>query len=141
MRETPRQAGRSTLVRLLLLVAAAATLLSTFAASTSAHGGDSQSDLDRQLRRVLRDAGFTGGVESRLEQRLGRRLDRRRAELGRLLFFDNILGLHDDNSCAGCHSPAAGFGDSQPMAIGVDNNGIVGAHRMGPRNQRRAPLS
>jgi cytochrome c peroxidase len=64
----------------------------------------------------------------------------KKAELGRLLFFDNILGLHDDNSCAGCHSPAFGFGDSQPMAIGVDNHGVVGPNRQGPRNQRRAPL-
>ena len=62
------------------------------------------------------------------------------ADLGRLLFFDKILGLHNDNSCAGCHAPAFGFGDSQPMAIGVDNNDIVGPSRSGPRNQRRSPL-
>ena len=51
------------------------------------------------------------------------------------------MGLHRDNSCAGCHSPAAGFGDSQSIAIGTDNNGIVGPDRTGPRNQRRAPLA
>jgi cytochrome c peroxidase len=61
--------------------------------------------------------------------------------LGRLLFFDKILGLHNDNSCAGCHDPARGFGDSQPMAIGVDNNNVVGPNRQGPRNQRRAPAA
>jgi hypothetical protein len=32
-----------------------------------------------------------------------------------------------------------GFGDTQPIAIGVDNNGIVGPGRTGPRNQRRSP--
>jgi cytochrome c peroxidase len=96
--------------------------------------------LDRQLAKVLAAVGFTGRIESTLEARLGRRLDPALADLGRLLFFDKILSLHNDNSCAGCHSPAFGFGDSQPMAIGVDNNGIVGPNRRGPRNQRRAPL-
>ena len=95
---------------------------------------------DRILIRILRDAGFTGNVEATLEARLGRRIDPRLADLGRLLFFDKILGLHNDNSCSGCHSPAFGFGDSQPMAIGVDNNDIVGPNRHGPRNQRRSPL-
>ena len=31
------------------------------------------------------------------------------------------------------------MGDSQPMAIGVQSNGIVGPSRTGPRNQRRSP--
>jgi cytochrome c peroxidase len=96
--------------------------------------------LDRTLSDVLRDAGFTGKVEATLEARLGRRIDPELADLGRLLFFDKILGLHGDNSCSGCHSPAFGFGDSQPMAIGIDNNDIVGPNRRGPRNQRRSPL-
>ena len=97
-------------------------------------------DLDRTLATVLRAAGFTGTIEATLEARLGRPLNRRRADLGRLLFFDNRLGLHEDNSCAGCHSPAFGFGDSQSIAIGVQNNGVVGPDRRGPRNQRKAPL-
>ena len=101
---------------------------------------DPHSRLDRTLSAVLREAGFTGRVEGTLEARLGRSIDPALADLGRLLFFDKILGLHDDNSCAGCHSPAFGFGDSQPIAIGVDNNDIVGPDRRGPRNQRRSPL-
>ena len=103
-------------------------------------GDDETTGLDRTLRRVLRDAGFTGQIEATLETRLGRPLDSALADLGRLLFFDKILGLHDDNSCAGCHSPAFGFGDSQPMAIGVKNNDVVGLNRRGPRNQRRSPM-
>jgi cytochrome c peroxidase len=101
---------------------------------------EDDSTLDRRLRRVLHEAGFTGNIEATLEMRLGRPLDPAKIKLGRLLFFDTILGLHDDNSCAGCHSPAFGFGDSQPMAIGIGNNGVVGPHRTGPRNQRRSPL-
>ena len=94
---------------------------------------------DRTLVDALQAAGFTGGIEATLEARLGRPIDHRRADLGRLLFFDKILGLHNDNSCAGCHSAANGFGDSQPMAIGVDNNNVVGPNRHGPRNMRRSP--
>jgi cytochrome c peroxidase len=96
--------------------------------------------VDSRLAEVLAAAGFTGRIESTLVARLGRPLDPALADLGRLLFFDKILGLHEDNSCAGCHSPAFGFGDAQPMAIGVDNNDVVGPNRGGPRNQRRAPL-
>lgn len=83
--------------------------------------------LDRQLISVLRNAGFTGRIESTLPTRLGRPVNTRLANLGRLLFFDNILGLHKDNSCAGCHSPAFSFGDTQSIAIGVDSNRIVGS--------------
>ncbi len=112
----------------------AATLLS------SANAADPDR-LEAQLARVLRDAGFTGRSQQSLEPRLGRRLDPNLVTLGRTVFFDNIMGLHRDNSCAGCHSPAAGFGDSQSIAIGTDNNGIVGPDRTGPRNQRRAPFA
>jgi cytochrome c peroxidase len=97
------------------------------------------SDLDRRLIRALEEAGFTGTIESTLEQRLGRPLDPALVDLGRLIYFDPVQGLHGDNSCAGCHTPAFGFGDSQSIAIGVDNNGIVGPGRTGPRNQRKAP--
>jgi len=96
-------------------------------------------DLNRQLREILARNEFTGEVESTLEKRLGRPIDPAKAELGRLLFFDKFVGLHGDNSCAGCHSPMNGFGDSQSIAIGVENNDFVGPRRMGPRNQRRTP--
>jgi cytochrome c peroxidase len=98
------------------------------------------SNLDERLARVLRQHGFTGRVESSLEDRLGRRIDHQLANLGRLLWFDNVHSLHRDNTCAGCHSPTNGFGDTQSIAIGVDNNLLVGPNRVGPRNQRRSPL-
>ncbi len=96
-------------------------------------------ELNRTLTMALQHAGFTGGIEKTLEIRLGRPINKQLADLGRLIFFDNIQGLHDDNSCAGCHAPTSGFGDTQSIAIGVDNNGFVGPSRAGPRNQRRAP--
>jgi cytochrome c peroxidase len=97
--------------------------------------------LDQELRAILQQLGFTGKIESTLEQRLGRHLDNKRANLGRLLWFDTITGLNNDNTCGGCHSPTNAFGDTQSIAIGIDNNGIVGPHRTGPRNQRRTPMA
>jgi len=132
---TERKESVSTRLRWLLY----AGLASSFGGSAATYA-ERPERLNSELRRSLNKAGFTGRVEASLEARLGRPLDPNKIEVGRLLFFDNVLGLHNDNSCAGCHSPAFGFGDSQPMAIGVDNNGIVGPDRAGPRNQRRSPF-
>ena len=115
-----------------LVACAAALLLATPSARAD--------NLNAQLRTVLQQQGFTGRVQQSLELRLGRPIDRRLANLGRLAFHDSLLGLHDDNACAGCHAAPVGFGDTQSIAIGVDNNAIVGPHRSGPRNQRRAPM-
>ena len=95
--------------------------------------------LNERLAAVLAEAGFTGTIESQVEARLGRPIDRGLADLGRLLWFDKLPSLHRDNSCAGCHSPTNGFGDSQGIAIGIQNNNVVGPQRTGPRNQRRSP--
>ena len=83
-----------------------------------------ETGVDRELKRLLRESGFTGKIESTLEQRLGRRLDPRLADLGRLLWFDVAGGLHSDNTCGGCHSPTNGMGDTQSIAIGIQNNGV-----------------
>src|SRR5947207_416996 len=96
--------------------------------------------IDGELIGQLHELGFDGRVESTLTKRLGRPINRPLANIGRLLWFDTITGLNGDNSCAGCHSPTNGFGDSQPIAIGIENNGVVGPDRVGPRNERRAPM-
>jgi cytochrome c peroxidase len=98
-------------------------------------------DLDAALRGYLTSHGFTGHIASTLETRLGRRIDRQLADVGRQLWFDPIHGLNGDNACGGCHSPTNGFGDTQPIAIGIDNNRVVGPDRRGPRNQRRTPMA
>lgn len=95
---------------------------------------------DHELRTYLARHGFAGRVGSTLDSRLGRPLDRTLADLGRLLWFDPITSLNGDNACAGCHSPTNGFGDTQSIAIGIGNNGVVGPDRRGPRNQRRSPM-
>jgi cytochrome c peroxidase len=97
--------------------------------------------LDTKLRAALADAGFTGTIESTLETRLDRPLDPALIGLGAFLFFDTELGLHDDASCASCHSPTNGWGDTQSIAIGVQSNGVVGPERTGPRNLRRSPMT
>ena len=97
-------------------------------------------DLNDRLAKVLRANSFTGRMQSQLEDRLGREIDLALAELGRNLWYDKVHSLHQDNTCAGCHSPSNGFGDTQSIAIGVDSNNKVGPGRKGPRNQRRSPL-
>jgi cytochrome c peroxidase len=101
---------------------------------------EAQANIDQQLTTLLAQNGFTGTIESKLEQRLGRKIDQKLAALGGLAFHDKLLALHNDNACAGCHAANLGVGDSQSIAIGVDNNNIVGPNRTGPRNQRRAPM-
>lgn len=127
---------------LALVMAGATTSLQIAPAVVSAHGNDDQ-DLNQELRAKLAAAGFTGDIErqfgKRIKQSLGRPINPKLAELGRLLWFDKGLSLGRDNTCGGCHSPTHGMGDSQPMAIGVQNNNIVGPGRTGPRNQRRTP--
>ncbi len=122
-----------------VLAGALLVLVSAVLLAPQAFTGGNGSPLDRDLTRRLRELGFTGRIESTLAERLGRPVDRRLANLGRLLWFDTITGLNDDNTCAGCHSPTNGFGDTQSVAIGIDNNGIVGPSRTGPRNMRRTP--
>jgi cytochrome c peroxidase len=107
--------------------------------SGSAYPLHGQQDLDSAVAAALQQAGFTGRVQSTLELRLGRPVNKDLADLGRLLWFDNSGGLHSDNTCGGCHSPANGFGDSQSISIGIQSNNVVGPNRSGPRNQRRAP--
>jgi len=124
--------------QVILLVALVIGAIMIVTQRTFASGGDSI--LDEQLSQVLTQHGFTGTVGSSLERRLGRRIDNQLADLGRNLFHDTIVGLNNDNSCSGCHSATAGFGDTQSIAIGIENNFIVGPERTGPRNQRRTPM-
>jgi cytochrome c peroxidase len=99
-----------------------------------------EAQVDATLGAYLDQHGFTGRIGSTLETRLGRPIDPELANIGRLLWFDPIGGLNNDNTCGGCHAPSNGFGDTQSIAIGIDNNGVVGPGRTGPRNQRRSPM-
>ena len=134
--------NRRTISHLLVVTAMAALLL---LASTAFRPGSRQLS-GRQptgshnWRRCCWMPALPGAVESTLESRLGHRVDNQLADLGRLLWFDTLTGLNDDNTCGGCHSPTNGFGDTQSIAIGIENNGVVGPDRSGPRNMRRTPM-
>jgi cytochrome c peroxidase len=117
-------------------------LMVSLLAAVSAYAAEPSSpapNLDLRLQEVLRRQNFTGRVEASLEKRLGRKVDPDLANIGRLLWFDTSGGLHDDNTCGGCHAPANGFGDPLSIAVGIQNNGVVGRKREGPHNQRRTP--
>ena len=111
MRERGETTGRAR-NRAMMGGAIVATALWCSAAVHADDGAGGNAQLDATLKSILQQAGFTGRIESTLETRLGRPLDPQLANLGQLLFFDRGGGLHDDNICAGCHSPAAGFGDT-----------------------------
>ena len=123
----------------LLVVTAVVLALGAIVASQALSSARDRS-VDGRLAQALQKSRFTGRIESTLPARLGRPVNPRLANVGRLLWFDTATGLNGDNSCAGCHSPTAGFGDTQPIAIGIENNGVVGPGRAGPRNMRRAPM-
>src|SRR5262245_2580169 len=135
--DSPHRTSGRAVTRGTVSAAILAWALACQGASSAALAAD---DLDARLATMLARASFPGRVESTLEPRLGRRIDPQLADLGRLLFFDKITGLHNDNTCAGCHSPTNGFGDTQSIAIGIQNNNLVGPDRAGPRNQRRTPM-
>lgn len=108
-----------------VVVYAAALLCGTaslIARADNAHDSSRASEhaLNGALTAVLAREGFTGTNQADFRKKLGRPIDRQRAELGRVLWFDIIGGLNNDNTCGGCHSPTNGFGDTQPIAIGVD---------------------
>jgi len=125
-------------MRSTMRVLVAAVLLAAWAATSPAEEKNANS-LDAALEALLDKHGFTGRMEEQLAARLGRPIDSDLADLGRNLFFDPIMALRRDNSCAGCHAPQFGFADSQSIAIGIRNNHVVGLSRTGPRNQRRSP--
>src|SRR5260370_2197796 len=127
--------------KLTALLAALVVGIFVFAPQSQARDDDESDQRNNQLAQSLAHAGFTGTIQSSLESRLGRHVNPDLANLGRLLWFDTITGLNDDNTCAGCHSPTNGFGDTQSIAIGIQNNGIVGPDRRGPRNERRTPMA
>lgn len=139
MKRTPRKAIPA--VRTLAAAALSAGLFCATVPDAAAQSTAALSDdqLDDALATTLRKFGFSGKIESTLAARLGRPVDQKLADVGRNLFFDPLTGLHNDNSCAGCHAPNAAFGDTQSIAIGIQSNMIVGPGRKGPRNQRRSP--
>ncbi len=60
--------------------------------------------------------------------------------LGRLLFYDPVLGRDEKTACATCHSEQWGFSDGLALSVGVDGEGPTGPGREGPNvTPRNAP--
>ena len=59
-----------------------------------------------------------------------------RAELGRLLFYDQVLSARDDMSCATCHHPDLGYSDGRGRSMGAGGTGL-GPERTGGHVIRR----
>jgi len=62
------------------------------------------------------------------------------ADLGRLLFYDPILGSDGETACATCHSEIWGMSDGLPVSIGVGGGRLTGPGRNGDNTgTRNAP--
>ena len=98
------------------------------AASTSAQS------IDQQLRSLLQSHGIetphAGGGHSA-----------ERIELGQSLFFDRVLSGNRDTSCATCHHPQLGTGDSLALPVGTapQNPGALGIARLKGKNREFIP--
>ena len=96
------------------------------------HAGANAWSLDQQLETVLAQHGFTGRIESTLERDWAAPSTVSSRTPAGCSFSTPSAGLNNDNNCSGCHAPTHGFGDTQSIAIGIDNNGIVGPSRTRP---------
>lgn len=84
--------------------------------------------LDRQLQRIIAEAGLTGNPM------IGRDIpdiDSSKAQLGKKLFYAKSLSGSQDTACASCHHPLLGGGDnlSLPIGIGSLNPDVIGLDR------------
>ena len=75
-----------------------------------------------------------------------RPVNTQQAELGRLLFYDNILSGNRNISCGTCHHPAFGTSDGLSLGVGEGGHGVgpkrttgVGESRIERRVPRNAP--
>ena len=57
------------------------------------------------------------------------------ATLGRVLFYDRRLSANDAVSCASCHRPSIGFGDTPPRSVGF-TGALTPRHSTGLVNSR-----
>jgi hypothetical protein len=92
--------------------------------------------LPYRLARTL-ERGLHRAVRSTLQQRLG-------AGRSRMPTAANSSSTRSWGSTAttraGCHLADEWPGDTQSIAIGIQNNNLVGLGRTGRRNQRRTPI-
>lgn len=82
-------------------------------------------DLPRFFRAVRVEASYTGLVPlSDADFGVDGERDAAKIELGRLLFFDKLLGGNRNISCATCHHSLTGTGDGLSLSIGEGGRGL-----------------
>ena len=116
-------------------------MLILFAGSSAFADNNGNDRIDQQLRAELRRWGGAGRIESMLTTRLGRPINTKLFDLGRLLWFDNSGGLHNDK-----HLRRVSFAVGGTRRHSVDRDRrpeqpIGCRSRLGPRNQRRTPTA
>ena len=62
-----------------------------------------------------------------------------KVELGRLLFFDPVLGGDNTMACATCHNPLFGLSDGRPRAMGFGGTGVGPERHGGAELGRNSP--
>ncbi|MGE3674660.1 MAG: cytochrome-c peroxidase [Polyangiaceae bacterium] len=67
--------------------------------------------------------------------------DTKQADLGKLLFYDPLLGADGTTACATCHSEHWGMSDGLAVSVGLDGVGAVGPGRVGPNLTRRNSMT
>ncbi|MCA9641456.1 MAG: hypothetical protein H6718_12745 [Polyangiaceae bacterium] len=67
--------------------------------------------------------------------------DAKQAALGKVLFYDPLLGADGTTACATCHSEHWGMSDGLAVSVGLDGVGAVGPGRVGPNLTRRNSMS
>ena len=85
-------------------------------------------DIDRDLFDALNRAGILPNAGT---APAGDETNSELVALGRALFFDPVLSGDRNISCATCHLPASGTGDSLPVSIGAGGNGSAGLRALG----------
>ena len=90
-----------------------------------------------------RPRSFTGDIEQtfrkKIERNLGRPINPKLANLGRLLWFDRFSRWAATTAVAGAIRPRTGWATPNRSRSACRTTTLVGPHRSGPRNQRRAP--
>ena len=99
-------------------------LLFAVVASSCALTSGSQGDVDRQLQKLLDQAGV-GPLEIDIHP------SPEKIALGEMLFWDPELSGNRDTACVTCHHPQFGSGDGLSLPVGTGGRGVGSGRQLG----------
>lgn len=115
--QTPTKTDRlHTLVIVCLLLATVA--------SSCAFAGGAEGSIDRQLEKLLSQAGI-GPLEIDIHS------SQEKIALGEMLFWDPELSGNRDTACVTCHHPHYGTGDGLCLPVGTGGQGVGSERQLG----------